>query len=113
VLIGVDDYDLWMRCALRTKIRYEDACRVQYRWGGGNLSHRDPPLTHVEALALVRQRFIAAAGARAEREFAEPLRRNWRRLQHARYKAHLAQGRWWQALAPWLSVQAAKIHRRP
>lgn len=112
VLTGVDDYDLWMRCALRATLVYEDACRVLYRWGGGNLSHRDPPVAHVEALELVRRRFIEAAGPRAQAEFAEALRQNWRRLQHARYKAHLAQGEWWQAAGPWLSVQLAKLRGR-
>ena len=112
VLLGVDDYDLWMRCALRAQLRYDDATLVQYRWGHGNLSLAGPPIAHVEALALVRARFIAAAGARAQGDLAEPLRQNWRRLQHARYKAHLAEGRWLQALAPWASMQLAKLRGR-
>lgn len=112
VLTGVDDYDLWMRCCLRTRLVYEHAPRVLYRWGHGNLSLRDAPMRHVEALALVRRRFVEAAGARAQGELAEPLRQNWRRLQHARYKAYVAEGRWWQALAPWLSVQAEKVRGR-
>lgn len=112
VLLGVDDYDLWMRCALRTELRYDHAPLVRYRWGHGNLSLRQPPMAHAEALALVRRRFIEAAGPRAETEFARPLRQNWRRLQHARYKALLAQGEWWKALAPWASVQVAKMRGR-
>jgi glycosyltransferase involved in cell wall biosynthesis len=112
VLLGVDDYDLWMRCALRTGIAYDPEPLVLYRWGHGNLSVRDPPMTHVAALELVRRRFIEAAGDRARGDLREPLRRNWRRLQHARYKAELAEGRWWRALAPWASVQLAKLRGR-
>lgn len=112
VLLGVDDYDLWMRCALRTQLRYAHAPLVQYRWGHGNLSLQGPPMAHVEALALVRRRFIEAAGARAQTDLKDALRQNWRRLQHARYKAYAAEGRWWQALGPWASVQLAKVRGR-
>jgi glycosyltransferase involved in cell wall biosynthesis len=109
---GTEDYDLWLRCALRGPIRYEHAPRVRYRVSAhGNLSLA-APLRHVEALAAVRARFIAAAGPRAHGDLAEPLRRNWRRLQHARYKALAAEGRWWQALGPWTSVQLAKLRGR-
>ncbi len=108
-LRGVEDYDLWLRCALRAPIRYDDTSRVGYRVAGhGNIS-RAAPLRHAEALAAVRERFIAAAGARASGDLAAPLRRNWRRLQHARYKALAAEGRWWEGLKPWLSVQLSKL----
>lgn len=112
VLLGVDDYDLWMRCALYAGIRYDHEALVRYRWGHGNLSLRDPPLTHVRALERVRERFISTAAGRAHTEFASPLRQNSRRLEHARYKAQLAEGRWWRAIAPWMSVQLAKIRSR-
>lgn len=112
VLLGVDDYDLWMRCALHAGIRYDHKVLMRYRWGHGNLSLRDPPLAHVQALERVRERFIAAAEGRAHTEFASSLRQNSRRLEHARYKAYAAQGQWHRAIRPWLAVQLAKLAGR-
>ena len=110
---GIEDYDLWLRCALRATVRYDHAVWVRYRVSPhGNLSLSGPPARNVQRLAAARERFIAAAGARAQGDLAEPLRQNWRRLQHARYKAYLAEGRWGQALAPWVSVQWAKLRGR-
>lgn len=112
VLRGAEDYDLWLRCALRAPLRYEHEPRVRYRVSGhGNLS-LGAPLRHVEALAAVRARFVAAAGARARGDLAEPLRQNWRRLQHARYKALAGTGQWWKVLGPWAAVQLAKVRGR-
>jgi glycosyltransferase involved in cell wall biosynthesis len=107
-----EDYDLWLRCALRAPIRYEHAPRVRYRVMGQASLSVSAPLKHVEALAAARARFVAAAGPRARGDLAEPLRRNWRRLQHARYKAYVGEGRWWRAAGPWLSVQLAKLRGR-
>lgn len=107
-----EDYDLWLRCALRAGVRYDPAALVRYRVSvHGNISLADP-LRHADALAAIRARFIAAAGERACGDLAEPLRQNWRRLQHARYKAHLAGGQWWKALGPWASVQFSKVRGR-
>ncbi|HUR42277.1 MAG TPA: glycosyltransferase family A protein [Verrucomicrobiae bacterium] len=107
-----EDYDLWLRCALRARLRYEHEPWVRYRFAGTGLSQGTPSLRQAEALATVRRRLIAALGPRADNEFAEPLRQNWRRLQHARYKAYLAEGPRWRAFAPWLAVQAAKARGR-
>lgn len=107
-----EDYDLWLRCALHAGVRYDPAALVRYRVSAhGNISLADP-LRHADALAAIRDRFIAAAGKRARGDLAEPLRQNWRRLQHARYKAHLSGGRWWKALGPWASVQFSKLRGR-
>lgn len=108
-----EDYDLWLRCALRAPVRYEHEPLVRYRVSSaGSLSVGADPLRQAEALAAVRERFIAAAGARAAGDLAEPLRQNWRRLQHARYKAHAARGDWRQALVPWAAVQLSKLRGR-
>lgn len=112
-LRGTEDYDLWLRCALRMPLRYEHEARVRYRVSAhGNMSLTGTPSRHADALAAIRARFIAAAGARARGDLAEALRQNRRRLQHARYQAYAAEGRWWKALGPWASVQLAKVRGR-
>lgn len=110
-LLGVDDYDLWLRCALDARIEYHHTVLVSYRWGHGNLSTRDP-WQHVDALAAARERFITAAGARAVNDLAGPLRQNLRRLQHARYKAYMARQQWVKAAKPWIAVQLLKMSGR-
>lgn len=105
-----EDYDLWLRCATLTQFAYLHAPLVQVRRSPhGHMCSATAALDFIEARMVVRERFRAYLGPARCDALSAAFERNWRSVQHARYKAHIESGQWLQAVGPWLSVLRSKI----
>lgn len=109
-LRGLEDYDLWLRCAAVAGVCYLPEPLVTYRLAAGdNLSSNQRRLEFAEASLRIhlRIRDWLAAHGRAVRDGA--LARNWMQARRALYKAYAEEGDYLRASLPWLQVQWIKL----